>query len=84
MYLVAEIPESYQITVGSGWAGKRHPDVSGEYQLYDFDQGRVHTKEDYEFSNLLLKVFVGQQQKHNFSGEYILSLSFIIAPPIKQ
>ena len=41
MYLVAEIPESYQITVGSGWAGKRHPDVSGEYELYDFDQGRV-------------------------------------------
>ena len=37
-FTVAEVPESYHISVGSGWAGKRHPDVSGEYHLYDFEQ----------------------------------------------
>ena len=36
MYSVAQIPESYTITVGSGWAHRRHPTVAGEYQLDGF------------------------------------------------
>ena len=32
------IPESYEITLGNDWAGKRYADIAGNYKLHRFDK----------------------------------------------